>query len=79
MVTRYSRAITGALTGALTGFLLLVSGAGVASSQEAWDPSYYNPAGDPDVLLLPIPCGGKIALKKVVTITEDPQLPPWLH
>ncbi len=48
---------------------------GAVLAEQAWDADYYNPAGDPDVLLLPIPCGGKIALKKVVTITEDPQSP----
>ncbi|PLW78194.1 formylglycine-generating enzyme family protein [Cohaesibacter celericrescens] len=43
----------------------------MAVAQQDWDPKYYNPADDPNVLLLPIPCGGKIALKRVVTVSED--------
>ena len=71
MAIRYSRAVRRAIAG----LSLFLFSAGIASSQEVWDAKYYNPAGDPDVLLLPIPCGGKIALKKVVTITEDPSSP----
>lgn len=42
-----------------------------SSAETGWDPKYYNPAGGEDMLFLPIPCGGKIALQKIVTVTED--------
>ena len=71
MAIRYSRAFGRAIAG----LSLFLFSAGATLAQETWDANYYNPAGDPDVLLLPIPCGGKIALKKVVTITEDPSSP----
>nr|WP_319487153.1 hypothetical protein [uncultured Cohaesibacter sp.] len=59
----------------VVGVSLFCLSPGAVLAEQAWDADYYNPAGDPDVLLLPIPCGGKIALKKVVTITEDPRSP----
>ena len=42
-----------------------------ALAQVSWDPKYVNPANNPDVVLMPIPCGGSIALQKIVTVTED--------
>ena len=43
-----------------------------AQANEAWPPEIYNSAGIEQPLLLPLPCGGAIALQRVVTDSVDP-------
>lgn len=60
-------------------FLSFLLGAPSLSFAEgSWPEKAYNPAGEADMILLPIPCGGKIALRKITTISEssDPAANP---
>lgn len=44
-------------------------------AQDAWPQEIYDPAGAEGAVLLPLPCGGKIALTRVVTDTVSPDSP----
>lgn len=55
--------------------ILLVVMPPLAHAQDAWPREIYDPAGAEDLLLLPLPCGGKIALKRAVTGTMEPNSP----
>ncbi|WP_157967524.1 formylglycine-generating enzyme family protein [Cohaesibacter intestini] len=68
MISDFNKCIAIGLMASLSAFLAPDI---EAKAQETWDPKYYNPAGGEDMLFLPIPCGGKIALRKIVTVTED--------
>lgn len=46
--------------------------AGAAAAQAPWDRQFFNPAGlaRPDDVVLPLPCGGAMAFRPVVTPTD---------
>ncbi|MCW1754160.1 MULTISPECIES: formylglycine-generating enzyme family protein [Rhizobium] len=46
-----------------------------ASAEDAWPPEIYNPTQVDGMLLLPLPCGGQIAFRRVVTDSVDPNSP----
>ena len=62
----------GSLVGAavLAAWILMVPGAAPAYAQSVaqttWNPRFYDPAGDAD-LVLPLPCGGAMAFQRVDT------------
>lgn len=60
--------------GALLSAMLLCAAPSAPLAQEAWPQDIYDPAGAEEALLLPLPCGGKIALTRVATGPMDPQL-----
>ncbi|PRX10063.1 UNVERIFIED_ORG: formylglycine-generating enzyme required for sulfatase activity [Martelella mediterranea] len=50
---------------------LAITFSAVAANAEPWPSSVYNPAEAPAPFLLPIPCGGEIAMRQVITIPES--------
>lgn len=59
-------------------FSVMLSASSASFAADGWPEKAYNPAGETEMILLPIPCGGKIALRKVTTISEssDPAANP---
>jgi formylglycine-generating enzyme required for sulfatase activity len=60
--------------GAFPAALLLATTSSAPLAQEGWPQDIYDPAGAEEILLLPLPCGGKIALTQVATGPMNPQL-----
>lgn len=51
--------------------LCLLIGMGGAAAQPRWPASTFNPAPSEDDLVLPMPCGGSMAFRKIETPTGD--------
>jgi formylglycine-generating enzyme required for sulfatase activity len=69
------------MTDSSSGFLAMLAGIVLAvlpmaaSAEDAWAPEIYNPARAEGMLLLPLPCGGQIAFRRVITDSVDPNSP----
>ena len=55
----------------LTAFLLLAPLPALAQPASTWPPATYNPAARPDDLILPMPCGGGMAFRRIDTPTGE--------
>lgn len=52
--------------------VLLWLALGPAAAQSPWPPAQSNPAAQPDDVLLPMPCGGAMAFRRVNVPSADP-------
>lgn len=66
MIDRLRRVLVALLTG-----LSVAVAASPSRAQEGWASEIYNPAGAEGMLFLPLPCGGQIAFRRVVTESLD--------
>ena len=59
-------------TAPLLAAALLLAGGGAAAQAPPWDPRFFNPPelARPDDVVLPLPCGGAMAFRPVVTPAE---------
>ncbi|MBF0305346.1 MAG: SUMF1/EgtB/PvdO family nonheme iron enzyme [Alphaproteobacteria bacterium] len=51
--------------------LLVIGDSSFAAKGAGWPSEWYNPKPQPDDLVLPMPCGGAMAFRRVDTLTSD--------
>lgn len=50
---------------------VLVAASAAGAADPGWRQEYYNPAPSPDDLVLPMPCGGAMAFRRIATSSPD--------